>query len=319
MTVALERTAPAEVLTRVEDAATTDAALTLAATAAAPADTGAAAVIPVAAGTVRPGPDGYLVTGRWPGPPGAPGAPGEPGAAGAAGEPGEPDAAGMPAASGRNAVAAELLHADGSRVGGPLLPELRLVLLPAGDLSCSDLAVPADDVLDAFSACPAVLSALGPPIPVAYRLGIVAVAVGIARRAFVEFVAAARHRSRLGAVSRMAEQPLLQVELNRAVLDLRAARELVAAEVRRLPTDGVMSRADRVRAAAACLHAHRVARDCVRFAFGRAGASSLYSGHPLEGLWRRSEELSRAPLFDARAERAVAAAQMGWHVPGNQV
>ncbi|MFD2396209.1 acyl-CoA dehydrogenase family protein [Prauserella oleivorans] len=70
------------------------------------------------------------------------------------------------------------------------------------------------------------------------RCAITGVALGVARRALHELVTTARQRSRLGAVTRMSEQPLLRVELNRAVLAFRAARQLALAELEELPRTG---------------------------------------------------------------------------------
>ncbi|PXY36321.1 acyl-CoA dehydrogenase family protein [Prauserella flavalba] len=215
--------------------------------------------------------------------------------------------------------------------GGP--PEPVLVLLPAGvagvsprtgtgldgadarHLAARDVAVPAEHVLPAFGPVP------GPaPLPpvVAVRCAVTGVALGLARRALSEFAETARQRSRLGEVTRMSEQPVLRTELNRVVLSFRAARRLVLTELEGLPPDGdgqeAVPVALRTGLAAALLHAHGVAIDAVRFAFGKSGGSSLYSGHSMEGHWRDAEELACHHLFSERAEREIASAQFGDHV-----
>jgi alkylation response protein AidB-like acyl-CoA dehydrogenase len=267
---------------------------------------------PVVGGSVRPLPSpgaGYELTGRWPAVPGA-------------------------AVADRCVVTAELLHPDREPVGSGPRPVLRTVVLPTGDpglgrpaetgglrgagelpVVADALVVTPDRILDPFAAAP---TGDRLPPPTAHLLVAVAVALGVARRALEEFVAAARHRSRLGAVTRMAEQPRLQVGLNREAMSYRAARELLLHELASLPTGrGVVSTADRVRLAAAGLHAQQAAQRAVRYAFAKAGASALYVGHPLERCWQDSEAIARQAVFGAETEHHVAAAQFGRYVPAH--
>lgn len=156
------------------------------------------------------------------------------------------------------------------------------------------------------------------PVALAARQAAAAVALGLARRALYEFTSTARHRSRLGSVERMAEQPLLQQELNRTVSAFRAARELLLAETRRLPrlpaALPTISRGSRVMLAAAQFHAQDSALAAVRFAFAKAGGTALYTGHPLESRWRDSEALAQQQLFGEASERDMARAQFGSYV-----
>ncbi|SFB48018.1 Acyl-CoA dehydrogenase [Amycolatopsis marina] len=156
------------------------------------------------------------------------------------------------------------------------------------------------------------------PTALLHRHAAAGVAIGLARRALYEFTATARHRSRLGSVERMAEQPVLQRELNRTVSAFRAARALLLAETPQpngLPSaHPALSRSRRVALAAAQLHAQDTALAAVRFAFAKAGGSALYSGHPLEIRWRDSETLAQQPVFGEAAEREVARAQFGSYV-----
>ncbi|MFC4001155.1 acyl-CoA dehydrogenase family protein [Prauserella oleivorans] len=184
-------------------------------------------------------------------------------------------------------------------------------------VSVQGVTVDRDHIVPAFGPYPDGAQAPLPP-PAVLRCAITGVALGVARRALHELVTTARQRSRLGAVTRMSEQPLLRVELNRAVLAFRAARQLALAELEELPPDGpgsgAVSLSRRTALAAALLHAHHASIDAVRFAFAKAGGSVLRTGHPLERCWRTAEALSCHPLYDDRAEREVARAQFGDYV-----
>lgn len=179
------------------------------------------------------------------------------------------------------------------------------------DVFAKEIAIPEAHVLTILS--PPQDAPL--PTPEFARCATAAVLLGVARRALYEFTKLARHRSRLGTVSRMAEQPLLQKELNRTVQAFRAARQLAVSELQGIPWVGAdagpASAAQRVTLAAAMLHARHASLEVVRFAFSKAGGSALYSGHPLELCWRDAETLACDHLFGEEAERAVAHAQFG--------
>lgn len=210
---------------------------------------------------------------------------------------------------------AVLLPADSVRLGGPL-PSIGLTAAGCRDVHVDAYPLREDQVVDPFGP-PATPGSL--PVVAAGRQAAVAVALGVARAALRDFVTSARHRSRLGSLTRMAEQPLLQKELNHVTLSFRAARELLIAETRRLPRTAAALAAipysRRVDLAAAQLHAQQAAHAAVRFAFTKAGGSALYTGHPLERRWRDSETIAQQHVFGARTERYLAEAQFGNYVP----
>jgi len=241
---------------------------------------------------------GYRVSGSWGAVPGA----------------AEADWFALPVWAG-DVPTAVLLPAEDVR-GGSVPVSIGLESAACQDIHVDGALVPASRVIDPFGP-PRTPGT--PPFAATGRQAGTAVALGLSRRALHEFASAARHRSRLGSVTRMAEQPLMQKELNRAVQSFRAGRELLLAETARLAESGVAlagaSGGTRANLAAAQLHAQRVAHEAVRFAFTKAGGSALYTGHPLEVRWRDSETVAQQWVFGAGTERHVARAQFGDYVP----
>lgn len=247
------------------------------------------------AGTLTRTPGGYVLDGEWPGVPGA-------------------------ETATRFGLVAERDSIAGIGVE-PVLVDVPAGAVHLGDLcgvgldsaqprtvTVSGLHVPEDAVHDAFS------PSVSRPLPVTARCAETGVLLGLARRALTEITRTARHRSRLGSVHRMADQPTLQTELNRTVQSFRAARALFRDELSGLPGvshRAVVTTAGRVGFAAASLHACRTAIEAVRFSFTKAGGSALYNGHVLQECWRDGETLAREFLLGPRAEHAVAQAQLG--------
>ncbi|KMS87530.1 acyl-CoA dehydrogenase family protein [Prauserella rugosa] len=252
-------------------------------------------------GCLRPGgtlvrtPRGYVLDGEWPGVPGAE-------TASRFGLVAQRDSiAGIGTEPVLVLVPRGAVHIGTNRPAGLLSVHPRTV-------SVTGLAVPENAVHDAFA------PGTGHLLPVTARCAETSVLLGLARRALTEITRTARHRSRLGSVHRMAEEPLLQTELNRTVQDFRAARALFHTELARLPDSAsgtTLTTARRVTFAAAALHTYQTAIETIRFSFGKAGGSALYNGHALQECWRDAETLAREFLVSPRAERAVAHAQLG--------
>ncbi|WP_165777545.1 acyl-CoA dehydrogenase family protein [Amycolatopsis antarctica] len=244
----------------------------------------------------------YRISGRWAGVPGA----------------AEAEWFALPVWSGEVPTAV-LLPAEAVRLGSATAG---IGLDGAGcrDVHVDEAAVPTARVIDPFGPPPSSGGYSGTlPFAAAGRQAAVAVALGLARRALYEFASAARHRSRLGSVSRMAEQPLMRRDLNRVVQGFRAGRELLLAETARIidstGTPAGIPRGTRANLAAAQLHAQQAAHEAVRFAFTKAGGSALYIGHPLESRWRDSETVGQQWVFGQVTERQVTNAQFGDYVP----
>jgi len=225
------------------------------------------------------------------------------------------------------AAEAEWLLLTAAPPGAPGEP--RVVLVPAGDaeigpprpaggLGRADLrdvtvrgaTVPPDRVLDAFAAHDPVPGATGLPAATATLVSRAAVALGVAGAAAGDFLAGVRHRSRPGAVVRSGEHSAAQRDVLRAMTAVRAARELLHAEVRATPSAPDL--ADRARLGAAALHAQSVAQELVGLVFTRSGGSALYVGHPLQQRWCDSEEIA-CHGFGEDVQRAVAAAMFGMY------
>lgn len=181
----------------------------------------------------------------------------------------------------------------------------------SGTTRFKDVFVPMNDVIggeaNAFYQAPA---ALGP----IFQLGFASIYLGTAEGAFSEACDyAVNRRSVVRATSRIADDPIVQLQVGDLESRLTAARLLVydaARKLKSVETDP----ASRVEAALAVykakVFATEVALGVTHDAFGLCGTSATLAGNRFEMLWRNVRTLTLHDPVDRRRE-AIGKARLG--------
>jgi len=127
------------------------------------------------------------------------------------------------------------------------------------------------------------------PFLSALALGVSAVALGLARRAFDELVALAGDKRPVQSSRTLAERPVVQADVARAEAAFRSARAFVDAEVERVwgvALDGELTDRDRRDLRLAATNATLQAKVAVDLMYDAAGGSAVYRTNPLERVFR---------------------------------
>jgi len=127
------------------------------------------------------------------------------------------------------------------------------------------------------------------PFLSALALGVSAVALGLARRAFDELVALAGDKRPAQSSRTLAERPVVQADVARAEAAFRSARAFVDAEVERVwgvALDGELTDRDRRDLRLAATNATLQAKVAVDLMYDAAGGSAVYRTNPLERVFR---------------------------------
>src|SRR5438552_683382 len=123
-----------------------------------------------------------------------------------------------------------------------------------------------------------------------YQVGFAGVACGIARGALDCFVDVARNKVPRGDKRPLRDNAVVQSLLAQSEVNLRAARGFVLQSMADVWKDVVAGTSitvgQRVIIRMAATHAIHKARGAVDFAYGAAGATSIFEGHPLERRFR---------------------------------
>jgi alkylation response protein AidB-like acyl-CoA dehydrogenase len=121
-------------------------------------------------------------------------------------------------------------------------------------------------------------------------LGVSAVATGIAQSALVELRALVSSKRPQGSKRTLSEREVVQLELAKAEMALRAARALVTETVLEVQTrvlsGEAMSAADRALLRATAAHATQTAAEVVTVAHRLVGSSSIFESSPLAQAFR---------------------------------
>ena len=123
-----------------------------------------------------------------------------------------------------------------------------------------------------------------------YQVGFAGVACGIARGALDCFVDVARNKVPRGMKSPLRDNAVVQSGLAQAEVNLRAARGFVLQSMADIWKDlcagATITVGQRITVRMAATHAIHEARKAVDFAYGAAGATAIFEGHPLERRFR---------------------------------
>lgn len=144
---------------------------------------------------------------------------------------------------------------------------------------------------------------------------IVAVPLGIARRALDEFAQLAPAKIRVPGPGPIAEDGDIQVAVTRAEGGVQAARAFVFDALGALWDSAlagdVPSVEQRARFLLANQQAMRASADAVNTVFGLAGAGALHSGNPLQRCWRDVHAAAAHIYFSPAAQKRYAKARLG--------
>jgi len=190
------------------------------------------------------------------------------------------------------------------------MPDARLMLLPARefriidtwtvaglrgtgshDIAVDDAFVPAGRSVSLVTDAPRATGALYAfPVFGLLALGICAVALGIARAAIDELVRLALAKTPTGSRRRLADRPVLQVEVAEAEAILGGARALVFDAIdaawTMASTAGAIDLRQRARLRLAATHATRSAARTVDLMYHAGGGTAVYATSPLQRHFR---------------------------------
>lgn len=174
------------------------------------------------------------------------------------------------------------------------------------DFMVDDVFVPEHLAFPLFTAQPQVsgpLYTIG--ILPLFSMALTPVLLGVARAAIDAFVELAKQKTPTLSQTGLATRPTVHAEVARAEALLQSSRALlyeVAAELMRVVTSGQrVPEALEARRILACVHAGASCRSVVDMMFALAGATPVYSGHPLERAMRdmhaASQHLVVSPVW----------------------
>lgn len=220
---------------------------------------------------------------------------------------------------------------DGETRTGPRGPVTRAMLFAAPDvtiedtwrvlglratgshhLSVEDRFVPEERTFDIFFGVPCVPGVARFPI-VDFAFHITSCAIGIARGALDEFLAAARSRQRMSMRAPLARAPLAQYRIGRADAQLRAARAFLRAEAEEVVRAREAGEAADFLALVTRVYANDawVVQTCVEVVdccYTLHGAPGVYDGAPLQRRLRDIHTITQhASLNESSIARAGAA------------
>jgi alkylation response protein AidB-like acyl-CoA dehydrogenase len=176
-------------------------------------------------------------------------------------------------------------------------------------IAIDDAFAPEERTFDIFMGRPCVEGVARYPI-IDFHFHIAIITIGIARAALDEVVEAAKTKQRLSMRATLAQTPLVQHQLGRADVALRAARAFVYAEAHSAAAameagEDFLELAVRVWANHAWVA--QVCTDVVDTCFSAHGASGVYDGSPLQRYLRDMDTICRhAALNDNSITRAGA-------------
>jgi len=161
----------------------------------------------------------------------------------------------------------------------------------SNDFQVSDLFVPEEHALPAFTATPVQPGPLyATPMITIFAASLPCVSMGIARAAIDAFVKLAEAKTPMGSTSRLREKPMTQADLGRAEAHLRAGRAFLFEAIDEIWNEAAAGRTPTLRQRAiarlAAAKAAEASAQAVDLLFNAAGGSALFESNPLERCFR---------------------------------